>query len=190
MDDPAAALYAMPAAYLANAAGWWANGVRRTDEVVADAARPAVLQGYTPFDYEATESALLRVDLYFSHYSDTEGLGFMDEGTFAYTVATFAWYARLHRALVAADNDVDQWVSIRLDLVTGRAYAWEIDAYGNPLVDYGQFAVMGEDSADVGSVATILKLASDGDLYPLLYDDTILSYMALYGITKDDGSCR
>lgn len=189
-DDPAAPLYSMPAQYLANAAAWWGNGVARTDQATADAARPAVLQGYSKFDYEDTLSAFIRFDIYYTHYSNTEGFGVMDETNFAGTIWNFAYYDRLQKAMDAVGNDVPQWVSIRVDLLTGNAYAWEIDSYGNPTLDYGQFAHWGDDPWDSGQLYGVLKLASDGDLLPLLYDDMVLSYVALYGITRGDNGCE
>ena len=189
VDDPAAALYNMPAAYMTNAAQWWGNGVVGTDVMMADAARPVVLQGYEKFDYEDVQSAFLRFDLYWTNYSNTEGLGIMDENGFAGTVANFAYYDRLRAALGKADRVKSQWISVRLDLRTGNAFASQIDAFGNPIFNYGQFAVFGEDPWDSGPLAGILKIASDGNLYPLFYDDMALSYVAFYGITAGDNDC-
>ena len=190
VDDPAAALYNMPPLYLANAALWWGNGVARTDQLSVDSAKPGVLQGYSKFDYEDTLSAFLRFDIYYWHYSNTEGFAVMDESNFAGTTWNFAYYDWLRKALDAANNDVPQWISVRVDLLTGNAYAWEIDDYGNPIQDYGQFARWGEDAWDSGDLYVVLKSASDGDLYTLLYDDVELSYVALYGITRGDNGCE
>lgn len=190
VDDPAAPLYNMPAQFLQNAGQWWGNGVGRTDQLVVDAARPAVLQGYSKFDYEDTLSAFIQFNIYYFHYSNTEGFAVMDESNFAGTLWNFAYYDRLAKAMDAVDNNVAQWVSIRVDLLTGNAYAWEIDDYGNPILDYGQFAHWGDDPWDSGQLYTVLKTASDGDLYTLLYDDMELDYVAFYGITRGDNGCE
>lgn len=190
VDDPKAALYNMPAAYLNIASQWWGNGVVGTDVMMADAARPIVLQGYEKFDYEDVQSAFLRFDLYWTNYSNTEGFGIMeDETNFNGNIITFAYYDRLRSAIGRAGNIKSQWVSVRLDLRTGNAFASEIDAFGNPILDYGQFATFGDDPLDSGPLYGILKLASDGNLFPLFYDDMALSYVALYGITNGDNDC-
>lgn len=186
VDDPTAALYAMPPQLLANAAQWWGNGVVGTDVAMADAARPGVLQGYTPFDYEQVDNAFLRFDLYYTQYSNTEGLGILEENTFSGNIFVFSYYDDLRVALAKADNDRPQWVSVRLDLITGNAFAWQIDDFGNPIRDYGQFTTWGNHPWDVGELYYVLKSAADGDLYPMLYDDMALSYMALYGITRGE----
>ncbi len=183
VDDPAAALYAMPALYLSNSALLFGNGVARTDQIVVDAAWPAVLQGYSAFQPSEVESAFLRFDLYYTHYSNTEGLGVVEETMFWGKSFVFSWYDPLQDKLRRLGRDREQWVSIRLDLLTGNAYAWQIDAYGNPVYDYGHFATHGNHVWDSGSVSTVLSMAADGNLYPMLYDDHTLSYMALYGIT-------
>lgn len=190
VDDPNSSLYGMPPLLLQNAALWWGNGLVGTDTFMADAARPGVLKGYTPFDYEQVSSAFLRFDIYYTHYSNTEGLGILEENTFSGNIFVFSYYDALQKALQANKNDVDQWVSIRLDLVTGNAYAAQIDKAGNPILDYGHFTTWGSHPWDVGQLYYVLKIASDGDLYPMLYDDMALSYMALYGITAgSEGSC-
>ena len=189
VDDPAAALYNMPPALMANAAAWWGNGIARADQSLIDSAHIGVLQGYTPFDYEDTQSAFIRFDLYFTQYSNTEGFLAIEESGFTGGQVNFAYYDRLRSKLREYSNDENQWVSIRLDLITGNAYAWEIDAYGNPVFDYGQFAVFGEDPWDYGQLYYWLKMASDGDLYVMLYDDMALGYVAIYGTTTGEGDC-
>lgn len=190
VDDPAAALYAIPPAYLANAALWWGNGVAMSDQFIVDAAHPFVLQGYTPFDYELVDSAFLRFDVFYWSYSNTEGIGFMDEdGTWSHLLWNWAWYDDLQTTLRKQEHDYRQWVSIRLDLLTGVAFAWEIDAYGNPIYDYGIIGKFGDNAWDYGDLYYVLKLAGDGDLYGLLYDDTPLSYVAFYAQSSKTNIC-
>jgi hypothetical protein len=180
IDDAAAPLYAMPAAFLQLASQQWGNGMARTDQIVVDAAHPIVLQGYTPFDYETTSSAFLRFDIYWTTYSNTEAFATISDD-FTQYLTTFAYYDRLTERLRKVGVNGPMWISIRLDLLTGNAFASSIDAYGNPLVDYGQFATFGDDPNDLGQLYYILKDASDGDLFAELYDDMPLSYVALYG---------
>lgn len=181
VDDAAAPLYAMPPQFLGMASQQWGNGLARTDQIVVDAAHPIVLQGYSPFDYETTQSAFLRFDIYWSTYSNSEALAILDDDITQFML-TFSYYDRLTERLRKFGVNGPEWVSIRLDLLTGDAYAASIDAYGNPIVDYGQFATFGTDPADQGQLYYILKLASDGDLFAELYDDMPLSYVALYGM--------
>jgi hypothetical protein len=74
-----------------------------------------------------------------------------------------------------------KFISIRLDLITGNAQATSIDAFGNPRIDFGQFATFGDSPNDQGNLYEILKDASDGRLFAELYDDQPLSYVAFYG---------
>ncbi|MDP2312984.1 MAG: hypothetical protein Q8P41_08770 [Pseudomonadota bacterium] len=183
VDDAAASLYNMPAAFLTMAAAQFGNGIARTDEMVVDATHPIVLQGYTPFDYDTTESAFLRFDFYFSTYSNSEAFAILDD-TFAGSVVTFAYYDRLVTQLRRFGVNSPMWISVRLDLLTGNAFASSIDAFGNTVVDFGQFATFGDDPADDGQLYYILKLAGEGHLYAWLFDDMPLGYVALYGITE------
>ncbi len=190
VDDPAAALYAMPALFLANAATWWGNGVANTDQIIADAARPFVLQGYTPFDYELVDAAYLRFDVFYWSYSNTEGLGVMDEdGSYSSLLWNYAYFDDLQTALQKHERDYRQWVSIRLDLLTGEAFAWEIDAFGNPTYDYGVIGKFGDHAWDQGDLYYVLKLAGDGDLYGLLYDDVALGYVDFFAHSSKTNVC-
>ena len=65
----------------------------------------------------------------------------------------------------------------------------QIDAYGNPIYDYGVIGKFGDDPWDYGDLYYVLKLASDGDLYGLLYDDTPLSYVAFYAQSSKTNIC-
>jgi hypothetical protein len=186
VDDAAAPLYAMPATFL-NIAQWqWGNGMAHTDQIVVDAAHPIVLQGYTPFDYETTEYAFLRFDIYWSTYSNTEAFATIDD-TFTQYLLTWSYYDALTDRLQKFGVKKPEWVSIRLDLLSGVAYAASIDAYGNPLVDYGAFTKFGAAPGDSGQLYYVLKDASDGTLYAELYDDMPLSYVALYGAADGNG---
>lgn len=190
VDDPAAGLYAMPALFLANAAGWWGNGVAYTDQIIADAARPFVLQGYTPFDYELVDAAYLRFDVFYWSYSSTEGLGVMaEDGSFSSLVWNYAWFDDLQGMLQKHGRDYRQWVSMRMDLLTGDVFAWQIDAYGNPVYDYGLIGVYGDHALDQGQLYYVLKLASDGDLYGLLYDDVALGYVDFFAHSSRTNIC-
>jgi hypothetical protein len=179
VDDAYAGLYNIPPAFLAIAELQWWNGIARTDEIVVDAAHPIVLQGYTPFDYETARWAFLRFDIYWTGYA-SEGFSTIDD-TFTQFPVTFDYYDRLVTRLHEYRAEPGFWISIRLDLITGNAHATSIDAFGNPRIDFGQFATFGDSPNDQGNLYEILKDASDGRLFAELYDDQPLSYVALYG---------
>jgi hypothetical protein len=187
VDDAYAGLYNIPPAFLAMAELQWFNGIARTDEIVVDAAHPIVLQGYTPFDYETTRYAFLRFDIYWTGYA-SEGFSTIND-TFDQFPVTFDYYDRLVTRLNEHRAQPGFWISIRLDLITGNAHATSIDAFGNPRIDFGQFATFGDSVNDQGQLYEILKDAADGRLFAELYDDQPLSYVALYG-SADGTLCK
>lgn len=181
VDDAAAPLYAMPAGFLNAVQFQFGNGIARTDQIVVDAAHPIILQGYTPFDYETTEYAFLRFDIYWTTYSNSEAFTTVDD-TFTQMPFVWSYYDALTERLRKFEVRSPEWVSIRLDLLSGVAYAAAIDPYGNTVEDYGAFTTFGSAPGDSGQLYYVLKDASDGTLYAELYDDMPLSYVALYGL--------
>lgn len=171
------------------------NGMGMMDELSGplNRAYPFVLYGYpplsSPLDRRGVEEAFLRFDVLYDPgrgLFDTEDICFWDERSCAPNVipASFAYGSRLVELLQAhGQAQRGQRISITINLITGCAYAQELDVTGNPRRDYGALPDCwgARGRGDRGTPATVLALAADGNLYGRIADDLVPSFVA-FGI--------
>lgn len=185
IDDYGAKLWNMPAGFLSLLFPLYGNHNVGTDIGTVDASRPFILAGYDPFSPEDVDWAILRFDFYYTHYSWTEGVGFVDANN--NDIMRFYYYPRLQSKLQGEGQDREQWISMRIDLRSGAVFASEIDAFGNVVAEYGEFMTFGTYAganvpADFGQVSNVLQAAKNGELRGSFFDDMNLSYVAFYGM--------
>jgi hypothetical protein len=141
---------------------------------------PFFLDGYCPFDPTTVQCATLRFDVYYDENRDVywnDTVGFYNNAGIG--VAGYAYATDLQTRLRAVSNNQPQWVAVCMDLVSGRVYASQIDAFGVPIRCYDQ---IGAVSATVRSA--ILNAAADGDLSGHFQDDLPISFVSLSGFAQ------
>ncbi|MCS6831766.1 MAG: PEP-CTERM sorting domain-containing protein [bacterium] len=191
VDDPSAPLYASAPkhkqfyAYSLTFPGQ-PTGWQPTDDLTqpVNSLFPFIFHGYSPFDPSRVHYAFFRFDFYFDRARSgwqTDNVWFWDEVTPRYSPAQPGWAGVVTQGFwldTPTFAGVDKaWLSLVMDLVNGDVYAYQINAFGNPVRYFG---IVGQWN-DPAARARVLQVASDGDLYGHVSDDLIPSYMAFYG---------
>lgn len=146
---------------------------------------PFVLRGHPRFDPEQLKFAVLRFDVYyharFLHWPH-QIIQCFDEIKGNRVEEAFVFGPALIERLTKLGQAHAQWISINVDLVSGRAHAHEIDAMGCPVPGkhYGEFA-----SAPESWRLAMVHSASDGTLVGILQNNMRLSYVSLIGVAGD-----
>ncbi|MBK7404334.1 MAG: hypothetical protein IPJ41_06775 [Phycisphaerales bacterium] len=145
------------------------------------------LMGYDAFNPNDVSYAVFRFDVLFQQRDAylNDSIAFLDDNTC--TGVGYQYVIPLQSRLVQLGQLRQQWVSINIDLKSGKVYASEIDDFGIPIGgnNYGEI-----DTLPAGTPATIRSAAPDGDLDGYFQDDLRVSYVSLMGLAGVPSTTR